>query len=159
MSAEDEPSTAPSLTPSQSASAPDKPVPATCRDGGPIGVGRGVVEAATGHRYLQIVVRNCSDEPVQLRRPELASGDTGKPLNLTTNPLALEPDSRVRLAPGKELSFGIEWLAAPRGQWIGSMLVDVADGVRPSRLALPSADIRQDTKLTYHPWSEQPFAQ
>lgn len=140
------------------ADAPEPPrsVPARCRAGDPIAVGRGPVEAALGSRYLLIRVRSCSREPVSLDRP-VVTGVTGTDrtgtLRLTPTPVADRPDRPFTLAPGETVWAGLRWLAEPRTAAVRQLRISATAADEPDVVPLDVPGLRLGTRLDYYPWA------
>lgn len=130
----------------------DEEVQPTCRPGDPVAIGRSIVEAALGHRYLALTARSCTDRPVLLQQPRITGSN-----RLRTRDLAMRPSSTTRpggaftLRPGDTAMAGIEWLAQPRLGWVHSLEVTTGEGDRADVLRFTDLDLRPATRLRYHP--------
>lgn len=149
------PTTSPSVPPTSQ----QQTLPPKCRDGDPLTIGRAPVDAAAGHRYLRIDVRNCTPRPVALDRPSLTgvtdSQTTGR-LRLTPTPVAGRPEEPFTLGPGETASAGLEWLAEPREGRLQKLRVAAATDDIADTVPFDVLEMNLSTQLDYYSWVASP---
>jgi hypothetical protein len=127
--------------------------PVTCGSS-PAVVTAGPIEAALGHRYLALTLKNCGDTPIRLQgRPVFEVADaSGDPLATT-----FAPDQRqaaaIDLEAGGTAYLGLDWRIVSRGDASesGHELTVIAPGV--GRHVLRGVlDIDADTEVRVGPW-------
>ncbi|MGB3763585.1 MAG: DUF4232 domain-containing protein [Ornithinimicrobium sp.] len=133
----------------------DRAIAPTCKTGDPLAVGRSAIDAALGHRYLRVEVRNCTKRPVDLTKPTItgttATGDTGT-IRLTLTPVANRPERPFALAPGATAYAGMEWLVEPRSGRLQELHVAAASVDVQDPVPVDDLEMRLSTRLDYFPW-------
>lgn len=121
----------------------------------PLALGAGEIEAATGHRYLPLAVRNCSGEAVTLTGPPgLAVLDQeGSTLAVTVS--EKEPAGELRLKPDATAYVGLTWLANTRGSdpTAGHELVVTVDGLGSAGV-LDTLDLGATGEIGTYSWRD-----
>jgi len=134
----------------------DRARPAEC-GGAPLAVGAGLADAAAGHRYLPLEVRNCTDQPVVFDQPPVVTALLPSGKRLDTPLEVVSTPGRVTLEPGALAYVGLEWLAGGREpRWADSVEVAV-EGLGSGEVPLGNFDVNRDTaELRTYRWTTRP---